>query len=137
MRPEDVLAKYGGKPYPPLEKTTQQEKVEIVEYNGLTEYSRSSRNPRFRIVDKMGNSYGCGYAHLLGWLFTPPDIMTLQTTTHIFTIEGKGLEILERALMDEKVKEIREYSPTNYRISEENTVMIEKIAVVNRFENQV
>lgn len=131
---KDLIAKYGGKPYQPLQSPEAQKNAEEKEYAGLVEYSRSGRNPRFRIVDRKGNSYGSGYAHLMGWLFTPPDVLTIQTTTHIFTLEGKGLAEIERALMDEKVKELREYNPKEHTLPEDIKTVIEKIEVVNRFE---
>lgn len=135
---EDLIAKYSGKPFQPLQAPTAQQAVqELVEYEGMVEYGRSGRNPRFRIIDGKGHSYGSGYAHLMGWLFTPPDVLTIHTTTHIFTIEGKGLVEIERALMDEKIKELREYNPKTHTMPEEPKTVIEKIEVVNRFEGTV
>lgn len=134
---EDLIGKYSGKPYQLLQALTVQQAVQIVEYEGLVEYSRSGRNPRFRIIDGKGNSYGSGYAHLIGWLFTPPDVLTIHTTTHIFTIEGKGLAEIERALMDEKIKELREYNPGTHTLPEEPKTIIEKIEVASRFEGTV
>jgi hypothetical protein len=134
---EDLIGKYSGKPFQPLQAPASQQAAEAVDYEGLVEYGRSGRNPRFRIIDGKGNSYGSGFAHLMGWLFTPPDVLTLQTTTHIFTIEGKGLAEIERALMDEKIKELREYNPTIHRLPEEPKTIIEKIEVVSRFEGTV
>jgi hypothetical protein len=134
---EDLIGKYSGKPFQPLQAPVAQKTTDIVEYEGLVEYSRSGRNPRFRIIDGSGNSYGSGYAYLMGWLFTPPDVLTIHTTTHVFTIEGKGLSEIERALMDEKVKELREYRPTTHTLPEETKTIIEKIDVVSRFEGSL
>ena len=131
---KDLIAKYGGKPYQPLQSPEAQKSAEEEEYAGLVEYSRSGRNPRFRIVDRKGNSYGSGYAHLMGWLFTPPDILVINTTTHIFTIEGRGLEEIERSLMDEKIRELREYNPLTHKLTGDEKTVIERLEVVNRFE---
>lgn len=137
IKKEDLIAKYSGKPFPPLQAPEAQKFTKEEEYAGLVEYSRSGRNPRFRLIDKKGNSYGSGYAYLMGWLFTPPDVLTIQTTTHVFTIEGKGLAEVERALMDEKVKELWEYNPKEHTLPEGIKTVIEKIEVVNRFETSV
>ena len=138
MDAQNLLDKYSSKKnYPPLGNAEGETSTEKTEYSGLVEYGRGGRNPRFRIVDNLGNSYGSSYAHLLGWLFTPPDILTLQTTTHIFTIEGKGLGTLERVLMDEKAKEIHAYNPAMHSLPEETKVFIEKIEIINRFEGAV
>jgi hypothetical protein len=134
---EDLIGKYTGKPYQPLQPPAAQQAAEAVPYEGLVEYSRSGRNPRFRIIDDKGNSYGSGYAHLMGWLFTPPDVLAIHTTTHIFTIEGKGLAEIERALMDEKIKELREYNPAIHTLPEAPKTIIEKIEVASRFEGTV
>lgn len=131
---EDLIAKYSGKPFPPLQAPTGFESAETDRYEGMAEYSRPGRNPRFRIIDGKGISYGSGYAYLMGWMFTPPDILTIQTTTHVFTIEGKGLAEIERALMDEKVKELREYIPKIHILPEDAKIVIEKIEITSRFE---
>jgi len=134
---EDLIAKYSGKPFQPLQAPAAQQAAQLLEYEGMVEYGRSGRNPRFRIIDGKGNSYGSGYAHLMGWLFTPPDVLTIHTTTHIFTFQGKGLAEIERALMDEKIKELREYNPGTHTMPEEPKTIIEKLEVVNRFESTV
>jgi hypothetical protein len=134
IKKEDLIAKYSGKPFPPLQAPIGLESDEPNRYEGMAEYSRPGRNPRFRIIDGKGNSYGSGYAYLMGWMFTPPDILTIQTTTHVFTIEGKGLAEIERALMDEKVKELREYNPKLYTLPEEVKIVIKKIEITSRFE---
>lgn len=133
-RKEDLIAKYSGKPFAPLQAPPPLQEVGKTDYLGLVEYGRAGRNPRFRIVDRKGNSYGSGYAYLMGWLFTPPDVLTLHTTTHIFTFEGRGMADVERALMDEKIKELREYNPKTHTLPEEVKTVIEKMAVESRFD---
>ena len=100
---EDLIAKYSGvKPYAPLQHPAPQTPpTEKVEYEGLTLHSKGRSN-RFRIIDKEGTSYGCGYAYLIGWVFTPPSMLTINTSTHICTIEGRGLEEIDRALLEER-----------------------------------
>jgi hypothetical protein len=131
---EDLISKYAaGKPYPPLTPpTAKNEDSEKTEYEGLTEYTRAGRNNRFRIIDANGTSYGCGYAYLVSWIFTPPAMLTLNTSTHICTIEGQGLEEIDRALLDEKVKELRAYNPALHTLKEGIKTIIEKLEFVSR-----
>jgi hypothetical protein len=135
---EDLINKYSGKPYAPLKPPVLRSEASEAknEYKALVEAGRVGRNTRFRIIDRKGNSYGCGYAHLMGWLFTPPDVLTINTTTHIFTIEGRGLEEIERALMDEKIKDLREYNSQIHTLTGEEKTVIEKLEIVNRFEGK-
>jgi hypothetical protein len=138
LKKEDLISKYGGKPYAPLKAPVPQSEASEAkgEYKALVESGRAGRNTRFRIVDRNGNSYGSGYAHLMGWLFTPPDVLTINTTTHIFTIEGQGLEEIERALMDEKIRELREYNAKTHTLTGEEKTVIEKLEIINRFEEK-
>ncbi|MFN0200701.1 MAG: hypothetical protein ACKVTZ_04240 [Bacteroidia bacterium] len=140
LKKEDLVSKYSGKPkpYAPLKAPVPQSAVTETksEYKALVESGRAGRNTRFRIVDHKGNSYGSGYAHLMGWLFTPPDVLTINTTTHIFTIEGQGLEEIERALMDEKIRELREYNAKTHTLTGEEKTVIQKLDIVNRFEEK-
>ena len=123
---EDLIAKYNSKPFAPLVPPTEQnEPIEKADYQALVETSR--RSARFRIVDYKGASYGSGYGYLMGWLLTPPNLLTLYTTTNIFTFEGKGLEAIERALMDEKVKELRVYNPETHTLLEGTKTIIESM----------
>lgn len=132
---QDLISKYGGKSFAPLQPPTgQNEAAEKTEYEGLTEYTRAGRNNRFRVVDSNGTSYGFGYAHLVGWMFTPPAMLTLNTSTHICTIEGRGLEEIDRALLDEKVKELRAYNPAFHTLKEDTKTVIEKLEFVSRFD---
>ena len=127
---EDLIARYsGGKPYAPLQPPTpQKEGVEKTEYQAMTE-TGNRRSTRFRIVDYKGVSFGSGYGFLLGWLFSPPSMLTLYTSTNIFAFEGRGLEDIERALMDEKVKELRVYNPDIYTLSDDTKTVITSLEV--------
>lgn len=138
IKKADILEKYSGsKPFPPLKPRVSEESAEAVEYQALTENTRPGRLARFRIIDGHGNSYGSGYAYLMGWLFTPPDVLVINTATHIFTIEGRGLEEIERSLMDEKLRELREYNPLTHKLTGDEKTVIERLEVVNRFEASV
>lgn len=131
---KDLLDKYRNKPYPPLEKMNQAPelvKTEIEEYQAVTEFKRDARSPRFRIVTADGNSYGCSYAHLLDWMFQPPTLLTINTATRIFTIEGKNLETIERLLLDERIKELQEFNPNRHKRPEKEAPLIERLEVTS------
>lgn len=130
-----LLEKYGGKTFPPLKRPDPVRKAPG-EYQALVE-QRQGRTVRFKIVDRSEISYGSGYAFLLGWLFTPPDLLTIQTTTHSFTLEGRNLERIERALMDEKMRELYEYNPERHQPPGEDDIIIEKLEIKSRFEEGV
>jgi hypothetical protein len=135
---EDLLNKYSGKTFAPLQPPmAQNDGTELAEYQALVEGGRAGRNTRFRIIDRKGVSHGCGYAYLIGWIFNPPDVLTLNTTTHTFTFEGRGLEEIERCLMDEKIKELREYNPKTHTLTGEEKTVIQKLEIINRFEPQL
>lgn len=130
---EDLIGKYSGKTFAPLQPPVPQTPpTEKAEYEGLTQYNKAGRNNRFRIIDKEGTSYGCGYAYLIGWVFTPPSMLTINTSTHICTIEGRGLEDIERALLDERVKDLRAYNPKLHTLLEDAKVVIEKLDFMSR-----
>ena len=73
---------------------------------------------------------------MIGWIFSPPNLLTLTTTTHTLAIQGKGLEEIDRALLDEKVKELREYAAQTHSLSGDEKIMIDHLEVVNRFEEK-
>lgn len=136
---EKLIEKYTSrKPsYPALVPPASPTGSGAEDYRALVEHKqRAGNNPRFRIVDRKEFSYGCGYAHLLGWLYSPPDLLTIQTSTHIFTIEGRNLDKIELALMDEKVKELHEFSPEQHIAPEEGEPLIESLAVTSRWEEK-
>jgi hypothetical protein len=135
---EKLMEKYvGGKTYPPLVPPVRLATKEAQDYRALVENKqRAGSTPRFRVVDRKGISYGCGYAHLLGWMYTPPDLLTLQTTTHIFTLEGKHLDKIEAAFMEEKVRELHEFNQEYHKPPEEGEPLIEHMDVKSRWEEQ-
>lgn len=115
---DEILKKYTKQPYPALVKPApnaepdETEENEDGRYRALVQHMEKRGNaPRFRIIDRRGHIYGCGYAYLLGWFYTPPETLSIQTTTHVFTLTGKGLEKIEQSLLREKVKELREFHP--------------------------
>ncbi|WP_040007309.1 hypothetical protein [Fibrisoma limi] len=136
-----LLTKYGRKPYPPLGKPDAgkipetEDDDEETGYHALIEQrEKKGSAPRFRIVLAGGQSHGCGYAYLLGWLHTPPDTFTIYTTTHIFILSGKNLHRIENALMRDKVKQLREYNPKTDTMPADGEPFIEHINVTSRFE---
>lgn len=134
---QDLLNKYGGKTFAPLKPPAgQNEPSEKQEYQALIEYTRAGRNNRFRIVTRNGDSLGFAYAFLIGWVFSPPNLLTLNTTTHTLAIQGRGLEEIDRALLDEKLKELREYAPQTHTLSGDEKIVIERLEVVSRFEEK-
>ncbi|GAB2517075.1 hypothetical protein [Spirosoma aerophilum] len=115
---DEILKKYTRQAYPALVKPApnsepnETEENEDGQYRALVQHMEKRGNaPRFRIIDRRGHIYGCGYAYLLGWFYTPPETLSIQTTTHVFTLTGKGLEKIEQSLLREKVKELREFHP--------------------------
>lgn len=133
---EKLTDKYTSrKQYAPLVRPAAPVAKTQEDYRGLVEQKqRAGSNPRFRIIDRKGFSYGCGYAYLLGWLYSPPDLITIQTTTHVFSIEGQNLDKIELALMDEKLRELHEYSPERHNAPEEGEPLLERIAIKSRWE---
>lgn len=128
---KDLLEKYTRQPYPALVKpTAPAPEPQEGEYKGLVKHiQKSGHNPRFRIIDRNGNIYGCGYAYLLGWFYTPPDTLTIQTTTHVFTLTGKSLKSIEEALLDEDMRELREYNPAKHTMPADGEPVIEKLTI--------
>lgn len=128
---KDLLEKYTRQPYPALVKpAASAPELDESEYKGLVKHiQKSGHNPRFRIIDRNGNSYGGGYSYMLGWFYTPPDTLTIQTTTHLFTLTGKSLKHIEDALMDEDMKELREFNPTKDTLPADGETVIEKLTI--------
>ncbi|GEM_PF-5649706 len=134
---QDLLDKYSGKTFAPLKPVAvQKEPSEKQEYLALVEYTRAGRNNRFRVITRNGDSLGFAYAFLIGWVFSPPNLLTLTMTTHTLAIQGKGLEEIDRALLDEKVKELREYIPERYILPEGAKIVVDRLEVVSRFEEK-
>lgn len=105
-------------------------------YRALIKYRGRKTSPRFRIVDRLGVSYGCGYAFTLGWLYTPPDTLSIQTTTHLFTIGGTNLHLIENALIREMVLELREFNPGHDVAPPDGEPLITHLDVVDRFKEK-
>ncbi|WP_138995285.1 hypothetical protein [Larkinella sp. C7] len=103
-------------------------------YRALIKYRGRKSSSRFCIITRQGVSYGCGYAYMLGWLFTPPDTLSIQTTTHLFTIGGTGLHLIESALLREVVMELREFNPGQDAAPPEGEPVITHLDVLNRFK---
>lgn len=136
-----LLEKYTRPKYPALVKPgAAPEPVETEEnddgqYKALRQHMEKRGNaPRFRIIDRRGHIYGCGYAYLLGWFYTPPETLSIQTTTHVFTLTGKGLEKIEQSLLREKVKELREFHPGQDQSPVSGEPIIERLTVTSRFD---
>lgn len=105
-------------------------------YRGLIKYRGRRSSSRFRIVDRKGVSYGCGYAYMLGWLFTPPATLSIQTTTHQFIFGGTNLHVIEDALLREVVMELREFRPGEDTLPPEGEPVIDHLEVVDRFKER-
>ena len=89
---DDLLKKYTRQPYAALVKPAPNAEPDESDenadrrYHALVEYREKRGNaPRFRIIDWRGHIYG-GY--LLGWFYTPPETLSIQTTTHVFTLRA-------------------------------------------------
>jgi hypothetical protein len=131
----DLLSKYGRKEFPKLVKPEPEEGEESDEfgYRALVEHREKKGNaPRYRIIDRTGLSYGCGYAYLLGWLNSPSGTLSIYTTTHVFILDGKNLHRIEQALMREKVRELREFNPDQDEQPADGEPLIERLSVNNR-----
>ena len=133
---QDILKKYTGKAYPPLQKTEQQQTTQLVkadtDYEAIKEVKRGNRSPRFKIVDANGVSYGCSYAHLIDWVYMPPTLLTVNTASRIFTIEGKNLEKIERLLMDERIKELHTFDEKKHQKPDDEMTIIEQLTIVEQ-----
>ena len=135
----DILNKFGRKPYPALAKPDPEDLPEdphTGDYRGLIEHRGKRGNPRFRVIDRKGNSYGCGYAYLLGWYFTPPDTLTIYTTTHVFTMQGDNLQKVEDSLMREKVESLCAFNPSKDKKPDAGEVCITQLSVIDRMAMQ-
>ena len=131
---KNPLEKYKGKPYPPLEKMKQSPQLvkADTDYKAFEEMKRGNRSPRFKIVDANGVSYGCSYSHLLDWIYKPPTLLTLNTATRIYTIEGRNLDHIERLLMDERMKAIYAFNAEKHIQPENNKTIIEKLEITEQ-----
>jgi hypothetical protein len=138
---DEILKKYTRQPYPALVKPAPNAESDETDenpdgrYRALVQHMEKRGNaPRFRIIDRRGHIYGCGYAYLLGWLYTPPETLSIQTTTHVFTLTGKGLKIIEQSLLREKVKELQEFHPGQDQEPEPGQPIITSLTISSPFE---
>ncbi|GAB4020618.1 hypothetical protein GCM10028808_62410 [Spirosoma migulaei] len=138
-----LLEKYTRPKYPALAKPAvsaepeESGEIEDGRYRALVEYrDKRGSAPRFRIIDRQGRIYGCGYAYLLGWFYTPPETLSIQTTTHVFTLGGQNMGRIEQALLREKVKELREFKPGDDVAPEAGEPLITFLSVSSRFEEK-
>lgn len=136
-----ILERFTRQPYPALVKPTAEpdetEEADDGQYRALVQHMEKRGNaPRFHIIDRRGHIYGCGYAYLLGWFYTPPETLSIQTTTHVFTLTGRGLKIIERSLLREKVKELREFHPDQDQEPEPGQPMITHLAISSPFDKK-
>lgn len=139
---DELLNKYGRKPYAPLVKPGEVDKANQDEeedgeigYRALIEHREKKGNtPRFRVLMANGQSYGCGYAYLLGWLHNPPDTLTFYTTTHSFVLSGKNLQKVENAFLREKIKQLREFNSKLDTMPGDGEPLIEQIVITSRFQ---
>lgn len=132
---KDFIGKYKSEPYPPLEKKEDKHTPQLVtegsEYKAFEEF-KSRKSPRFRIVDADGKSYGCSYAHLLDWVYSPPTLLTITTATRIFTFQGRHLGRLEQLLMEDKIKEIFVFDKSRYKQPANNKPIIEELTITEQ-----
>ena len=84
---------------------------------------------RVRIIDSNGISYGFSYNHLLDWMMTPPDILSLTTATRTFLIEGKLIKKIENALMEERIYELHVFNPKKHNVPEKGKPVIERLTI--------
>ncbi len=131
---KDFISKYKNEPYPPLEKKANKPVPKLVtedEYKAFEEF-KSRKSARFRIVDTDRKSYGCSYAHLLDWVYSPPTLLTLTTATRIFTFQGKNLGRLEQLLMEDKIKEIFVFDKNRHKQPASNMPIIEELTITEQ-----
>lgn len=98
--------------------------------------ARGKKSPRFHIITAKGHIVGCGYAYLLGWYYTPPDTLTIYTTTHQFTLTGEGMEQIERAFLREMVLQLREFNKDNDQLAPDHQgkPIIRKLTMRSAFD---
>ena len=132
---KDFIGKYKSEPYPPLEKKADKPTPQLIteekDYKAFEEF-KGRKSARFRIVDADGKSYGCSYAHLLDWVYSPPTLLTITTATRIFTFQGKHLGRLEQLLMEDKIKEIFVFDKSRHKQPAINKPIIEELTITEQ-----
>lgn len=89
------------------------------------------RVSRFRIVDTIGNSYGCSYAHLIDWIYSPDHSITLHTSSRIYALTGRNLNRIEELLMEERIKGLYVFDPQRHNsITDKNEPIIEQLEIL-------
>lgn len=136
---KNLLDKYTKPAYPKLVKPDPAATNDEEEDNGNGVYAalvktreKKASTPRFRIVDRNGQMFGCGYAYLLGWMFSPPETLSIYTTTHAFILTGRNLSVIEKALLREKVEQLREFNPDKDTLPPEGEPLILSMIIDNR-----
>jgi len=114
---------------PYVEKSTPPKLAEVkADYEAFKEAKRG-KYFRIRIIDTNGISYGFSYNHLLDWMMTPPDIISLTTATRTFLIEGKLIKKIENALMEERIYELHVFNPDKHKMPDKGKPIIEKLTI--------
>lgn len=126
----DALDKYERKQYFALPKQSVPANEPPGDYQATTELRGNRGSGRFHIVDKTGVSYGCNYAQLIEWIYTPPSMITIMTTTRLFIIEGQNIEKIESLLLDGRLLTLREFnSAIHIKPDDAQAVIIESIDI--------
>lgn len=140
---KQFVDKFAGRSYPALAKPSpsavpgqlneakDDDAPEDGSYRGLIQYRQLKGAKRFRIVDANGRIYGCGYVYLIDWLYTPPDTLSILTSSHNFILTGKNLLMIEEALLNEKVKTLTVFDPGSYDAYDASAPYIETLTVQN------
>lgn len=132
---KDFIGKYKNEPYPPLGKKADNPIPKVIteanDYKAFEEF-KGRKSARFRIVDADGKSYGCSYAHLLDWVYSPPTLLTITTATRIFTFQGKHLGRLEQLIMEDKIKEIFVFDKSKHKPPPSNKPIIEELTITEQ-----
>ena len=122
---KDALDKYTSKPYPPLEKKPIPTLVE-----NKPPYKASVKakvKERIKIYDRKGNFDLYNYGHLLEVSFRN-SMLTITTTTRIFTLSGKNLAQIAELLGDRQIGAIHEFNPDTHSLpTEPNAPIIESM----------
>ena len=121
--------KFTRKQYAPLPEKPQLVRKEQEPYEAITETRGNKRTTLFKVIMQDGISYGCSYAQLLNWIYMPPDGLQIITSTYNFDIEGTGLDKLDAALLDDRVRILRVFNPQIHSKPEKGEAVIESIVI--------
>ena len=129
----DALGKYKKTPYPALEKmpdsnqTTKLVKSEQP-YVAAVQIKAGEPKEQFRIYDKDGGFDFHNYNHLLAGSLKN-GILILTTSTQIYTLTGKNLNLIASLIGDKKIRAIYEFNPTKHKLPKEDAAVIESIEI--------